>query len=389
LPADLHGRVADLGAGYGYLATQVIARCPKVSAIDLYEAEARALEPAQINLDNARNSSGRAVEASVHWHDVTRGLPQKYDAIVSNPPFHQGRADLPALGQAFIVSAADALLPDGCLWLVANRHLPYEAIADEAFPRGACGGDAGWFQSDRSSRSAWMKLVKLIANLGYGSRKDVSQMFRAGRITDLEGEVLYADDVVAHETIRIDDEPIDPPVGLVLMMNKPLGVTCSRKDPGRVVYDLLPPRYSVRTPALSSVGRLDRDTSGLLLFTDDGALLHRIISPKAQVAKVYEATLAQDLRGDEGELFASGTLMLESEKEPLAPAVLEVLAPRHARLTVTEGRYHQARRMFAAAGNHVETLRRISVGGLTLGELPLGEWRAMDAGEVARIFDTD
>lgn len=232
-----------------------------------------------------------------------------------------------------------------------------------------------------------MKLVKLIANLGYGSRKDVAQMFRAGRITDLGGEVLYADDVVPHETIRIDDEPIDPPVGLVLMMNKPLGVTCSRKDPGRVVYDLLPPRYNVRTPALSSVGRLDRDTTGLLLFTDDGALLHRIISPKAQVAKVYEATLAQDLRGDEGELFASGTMMLESEKEPLAPASLDVLGPRHARLTVTEGRYHQVRRMFAAAGNHVETLRRISVGGLTLGDLPLGEWRAIDAAEAARIFD--
>ncbi|MBB5358105.1 16S rRNA pseudouridine516 synthase [Rhodanobacter sp. ANJX3] len=232
-----------------------------------------------------------------------------------------------------------------------------------------------------------MKLVKLIANLGYGSRKDVAQMFRAGRITDLAGEVLYADDVVPHETIRIDDEPIDPPVGLVLMMNKPLGVTCSRKDPGRVVYDLLPPRYNVRTPSLSSVGRLDRDTTGLLLFTDDGALLHRIISPKAQVAKVYEATLAQDLRGDEGELFASGTMMLESEKEPLAPASLEVLGPRHARLTVTEGRYHQVRRMFAAAGNHVETLQRVSVGGLTLGDLPLGEWRAIDAAEAARIFD--
>lgn len=231
-----------------------------------------------------------------------------------------------------------------------------------------------------------MKLVKLIANLGYGSRKDVTQLFRAGRITDAAGEVLYADDVVAYDSIRVDDEPLDPPPGLVLMMNKPLGVTCSRKDPGRVVYDLLPPRYNVRTPALSSVGRLDRDTSGLLLFTDDGALLHRIISPKAQVGKVYEATLASDLRGDEGALFASGTMMLESEKEPLAPAALEVLGPRHARLTVTEGRYHQVRRMFAAAGNHVETLQRISIGALTLGELPRGEWRALDAGEVALIF---
>jgi len=172
----------------------------------------------------------------------------------------------------------------------------------------------------------------------------------------------------------------------VLMLNKPLAVTCSRKDPGRVVYDLLPPRYNVRTPVLSSVGRLDRDTTGLLLFTDDGALLHRIISPKAQVTKVYEATLAQDLRGDEAELFASGTLLLESEKEPLAPAMLEVLGPRHARLSVTEGRYHQVRRMFAATGNHVETLQRIAVGDLVLGELPLGEWRVLNADEIALIF---
>lgn len=231
-----------------------------------------------------------------------------------------------------------------------------------------------------------MKLVKLIANLGYGSRKDVTQLFRAGRITDAAGEVLYADDVVPYETIRVDDEPLDPPPGLTLMMHKPLGVTCSRKDPGRVVYDLLPPRYRVRSPALSTVGRLDRDTSGLLLFTDDGALLHRIISPKANVTKIYEATLAQDLRGDEGALFASGTLMLEGETTPLAPAALEVLGPRHARLTVTEGRYHQVRRMFAAVGNHVETLQRISIGALVLGGLPPGEWRALDAAEVAQIF---
>ncbi|MFC5741740.1 pseudouridine synthase [Dyella tabacisoli] len=231
-----------------------------------------------------------------------------------------------------------------------------------------------------------MKLVKLIANLGYGSRKDVSSMFREGRITDPDGEVLYADDKVAHEHIRVDDEPLDPPIGLTLMMNKPLGVTCSRKDAGRVVYDLLPLRYRMRDPVLSSVGRLDRETSGLLLFTDDGALLHRIISPRAQVSKVYEATLAQDLRGDEAALFASGSMMLESEKEPLAPAQLQVLEPRRARLTMIEGRYHQVRRMFAAVGNHVETLHRVSVGGLTLGDLPLGEWRALDANDVALLF---
>lgn len=231
-----------------------------------------------------------------------------------------------------------------------------------------------------------MKLVKLLANLGYGSRKDVAMMFREGRITDTDGEVLYADDKVPHEHIRVDDEPLDPPAGLVLMMYKPLGATCSRKDQGRVVYDLLPPRYRVRDPALSTVGRLDRETSGLLLFTDDGGLLHRIISPRAQVAKVYEATLAQDLRGDEAAVFASGTLMLESEKDPLEPAVLDVIEPRRARLTLTEGRYHQVRRMFAAVGNHVETLTRVSVGALTLGDLAEGEWRALDQDDVARIF---
>ena len=231
-----------------------------------------------------------------------------------------------------------------------------------------------------------MKLVKLIANLGYGSRKEVAWMFREGRITDAAGEVLYADDKVAHEQIYIDGEPLDPPVGLVLMMNKPLGATCSRKDQGRVVYDLLPPRYRVRDPSLSTVGRLDRDTSGLLLFTDDGALLHRIISPRAEVTKVYEATLAQDLRGDEAELFASGTLMLESETTPLAPARLEVIAPRLARLTVTEGRYHQVRRMFAATGNHVDALQRIAVGALQLDELPAGEWRMLSEVDVAKVF---
>ena len=232
-----------------------------------------------------------------------------------------------------------------------------------------------------------MKLVRLIANLGYGSRKDVAWMFREGRVTDAQGEVLYADDKVAHEQIRIDGEPLDPPPGMVLMMHKPVGYTCSRKDPGRVVFDLLPPRYRMRDPALSTVGRLDRDTSGLLLFTDDGALLHRIISPRANVTKVYAAELADDLRGDEGELFASGRMMLESETEPLEPARLEVLGPRRARLAITEGRYHQVRRMFAAVGNHVDALHRVSIGGLVLNEgLAPGAWRMLAPDEVAAIF---
>ncbi|KFN42529.1 pseudouridine synthase [Arenimonas oryziterrae] len=231
-----------------------------------------------------------------------------------------------------------------------------------------------------------MKLVKLLANLGYGSRKDVTMMLRNDWVTRRDGRVLGPDDSAEHADILVDDEPLDPAQGMLLMLHKPVGYTCSTKDPGRVVYDLLPPRFRLRNPVLSSVGRLDRDTSGLLLMTDDGALLHRITSPKAALPKVYEATLANDLRGDEGPIFASGTLMLDSETEPLAPGVLEVMDARRARITLIEGRYHQVRRMFAAVGNHVLTLQRLSIGGLTLGDTPSGKWRLLTPGEVADYF---
>jgi 16S rRNA pseudouridine516 synthase len=232
-----------------------------------------------------------------------------------------------------------------------------------------------------------MKLLRHIANLGYGSRKTVQAMFREGRITDVAGEVLYADDRVGHDEVRVDGEPLDPAPGMVLMLHKPVGYTCSTRDRGRVVYDLLPPRFRERQPALSTVGRLDRDTSGLLLLTDDGGLLHRIISPRHAIAKTYEATLAEPLRGDEAAVFASGTLMLESETTPLLPAILEPVGARRARLSITEGRYHQVRRMFAAVGNHVEALHRTQIGGLALDpSLQPGEWRLLGTAEVAALF---
>jgi 16S rRNA pseudouridine516 synthase len=235
-----------------------------------------------------------------------------------------------------------------------------------------------------------MKLLRRIANLGYGTRKQVTALFREGRVTDANGDVLYADDELdvhaRHEDVRIDGEPLDPAPGVLLMLHKPVGVTCSTKDQGRLVYDLLPPRFRVRDPLLSTVGRLDRETSGLLLFTDDGALLHRIISPKAELPKVYEATLAHPLRGDEVALFASGTLLLESETKPLLPAQLTVLDDGRARLVLHEGRYHQVRRMFAAVGNHVEALHRPQVGGLALDALEAGQWRVLDEDDRRRLF---
>lgn len=231
-----------------------------------------------------------------------------------------------------------------------------------------------------------MKLLRMLANLGYGSRREVTAMVREGRITDARGDILYTDDTPAHDDVRVDGEPLDPPAGLLLMLHKPAGYTCSTKDRGRLVYDLLPPRFARRSPVLSTVGRLDRDTSGLLLMTDDGALLHRIISPKSRLPKVYEATLAQPLRADAAAIFASGTLMLESEDKPLLPAELEPLSPTRARLTLHEGRYHQARRMFAAIGNHVEALHRTRVGGLSLGELVEGQWRILAPEDSNHLF---
>lgn len=233
-----------------------------------------------------------------------------------------------------------------------------------------------------------MRLVRLIGNFGYGSRKEIAAMFREGRIVDAAGDVLYADDTAAHADIRIDGEPLDPPHGLVLMLHKPVDYTCSTRDAGRIVYDLLPPRFRQRSPVLSTVGRLDRDTSGLLLMTDDGALLHRIVSPKSKLSKVYEATLANDLRGDEAAVFASGKLLLESETTPLLPVRMESLDARSVRVTLTEGRYHQVRRMFAAVGNHVEALHRSHIGGLGLQALPRGEWRVLPASDIDQLFNT-
>ena len=231
-----------------------------------------------------------------------------------------------------------------------------------------------------------MKLVKHLANLGYGSRKEMMALIRNGRITDEAGGELDFDTTIAHKDIRYDGKPLDPDASAVVMLNKPLGFTCSTKDPGRIVYDIMPMRFRFRKPPVSPIGRLDRDTTGLLLFTADGTFLHRVISPRSNVPKVYEVTLARPLQGDEAAIFASGTMMLESETKPLLPAELEVTGEKTARLTLHEGRYHHVRRMFASIGNHVDALHRSAVGGLTLGDLPEGEWRELNADEVAKVI---
>ncbi len=130
LPETLGGQGADLGVGWGYLSMEVLRRCPEVTALEGYEVDARALEPARRNLGNVLVP----VRPRLYWRDVTAGVGQaKYDFIVTNPPFHEGRDTDPALGLRFIATAARALKKDGELWLVANKHLPYEPLLTELF----------------------------------------------------------------------------------------------------------------------------------------------------------------------------------------------------------------------------------------------------------------
>ena len=237
-----------------------------------------------------------------------------------------------------------------------------------------------------------MRLDRLLANMGYGSRKEMQAMARNGAIRLDGAPIADADKRIAvtadlSERMTVQGKALDPVPGMALMLHKPRGVTCSHKETGALVYELLPMRWRSREPAISTVGRLDKDTSGLLLMTDDGALLHRIISPRSHIAKRYRATLDRPLAGDEAALFASGQMVLESDDKPLLPALLEPLSPTEALLTITEGRYHQVRRMFAAVGNHVTALHRDRMGGLEMpGDLEPGQYRLMDAADLQALF---
>jgi 16S rRNA pseudouridine516 synthase len=225
------------------------------------------------------------------------------------------------------------------------------------------------------------RLDQLLANLGYCSRSEARAWVKSGAVT-VRGE--EADDFgarVNEADVLVDGAPLDHPDGLLLLLNKPLGLVCSHElREGPNVYSLLPERWQRRNPQVTSVGRLDKDTSGLLLLTDLAPLVHRLTSPKHKVPKVYRATVDRDLSPELVPRFASGTLRLEGENEPCAPAQLTILSPREAELTLTEGRFHQVRRMFAESGATVLTLHRVRFGDLELGEVAPGTWRELPLG---------
>ncbi|QYM79211.1 rRNA pseudouridine synthase [Horticoccus luteus] len=222
------------------------------------------------------------------------------------------------------------------------------------------------------------RLDQLLANLGYCSRREARAWIDAGRVT-IAGKIATDSSQKAPAAhVRVDGLPLDHSDGLLLLLHKPLGLVCSHEErEGPSIYSLFPPRWRARNPVLTSVGRLDKDTSGLLVVTDQSPLVHRLTSPRHKVPKVYRATVDRDLSPDLIPLFAAGTLQLEGEKQPCAPAQLTLLSPRAAELTLTEGKYHQVRRMFAAAGATVLTLHRTRFGALDLAGLAPGAWREL------------
>lgn len=226
------------------------------------------------------------------------------------------------------------------------------------------------------------RLDQLLASLGYASRREVQAMVKAGRVHIGGIPATKADLRVDPHNVTLDGEPLEAPDGLLAILHKPLGRVCTHGDgEGPTIYELLPPRWSNRNPPVTSIGRLDKDTSGLILITDIGDLVHHYTSPRSEVEKIYDVTVDRDLDPALPATFAAGTILLRSEAKACLPATLKITGPRAASLTLTEGRYHQVRRMFASQGYHVETLHRSRFGDYTLDNLRPGEWRLLPTPE--------
>lgn len=204
-------------------------------------------------------------------------------------------------------------------------------------------------------------------------------MISAGRVAVDDRPARDRATKVEASSVRIDGAELDHHGDLLIVLNKPVGYVCSHdENEGTRAYDLLPARWLQRNPRIESVGRLDKDSSGLLLLTDNHALLHRLTSPKHHVPKRYAITL--DEPGDAAiiEQFASGALLIDGDTKPCLPAQLTLNDGVCAEVVLTEGRYRQVRRMFAACGRTVVTLHRTHVGAYALGDLKPGTFRVIE-----------
>lgn len=234
-----------------------------------------------------------------------------------------------------------------------------------------------------------LDIERLLAAQGFGSRRECRGLVLAGRVT-VAGEVC-ADPSAQYDPAEglaytVDGEAWSYRPQAYLMLNKPTGYECSH-HPSHYpsVYSLLPRPLVVR--GVQSVGRLDADTTGLLLFSDDGQFIHTYTSPKKKVPKVYEATVKHPLTDTQCAALLAG-VQLHDEPQPVAARRCAILDECLLELTVTEGKYHLVKRMVAAAGNRVEGLHRRAIGDLSLpGDLPVGQWRWLGPADLLALAE--
>ncbi|MDR7089315.1 16S rRNA pseudouridine(516) synthase RsuA [Cellvibrio fibrivorans] len=229
-----------------------------------------------------------------------------------------------------------------------------------------------------------MRLDKFLSQNSDSSRSLIQQAIKAGRVSVNDVIAKKGDQkLLGDEIITFDGKQVEAFQTRYLMLHKPLGYVCANSDSDYpVVMDLIRlPRWQ----ELQIVGRLDIDTTGLVLLTDDGQWNHRITSPRHECDKIYRVTTANPISTDTAELFAAG-VQLHGEKAPTRPAQLELISSHEARLKIHEGKYHQVKRMFAAAGNLVVALHRESIGNIQLDPaLAPGEYRALTAEEIKSV----
>ena len=231
------------------------------------------------------------------------------------------------------------------------------------------------------------RLDKFLCDCGAGTRSQVKAILKAGRVTvdgSPERDGARKIDPTTQQ-ITLDGEILRLRGRVVVMLNKPAGfVTATEDKLQKTVMELLPAEY--RHLDLKPVGRLDKDTEGLLLFTNDGDLLHRLISPKKEVPKIYYARHEGTATEEDAKAFAQGLTLADGTK--CLPATLQPLGPGESFVTVCEGKYHQVRRMLASRQMPVTYLERRQEGALTLGDLPRGATRELTEGEIATLTET-
>lgn len=234
-----------------------------------------------------------------------------------------------------------------------------------------------------------MRLDKLLGDMGIASRSELKQMIRQGRVT-VDGRAVTAPETKVDSgacNIALDGEALHYKSFRYYMMDKPPGVLSATED-GRqkTVLDLVSPE--MKRMGLFPVGRLDKDTSGLLLLTNDGDFAHKVISPKAGIQKRYYAQVDGTLDEKDREAFRQGLMLGDGTK--CLPAELELLGEGECLVTVMEGKYHQVKRMLASRGAPVLELRRLSIGGLALdNRLEPGGWRELEEADIAKLFRQD